>query len=324
MEHLETAKEILENDGLIGLPTETVYGLAALISSEKGLRKIFALKERPLFDPLIVHLYSKTQVGEVVDSWSPLAECISKKFWPGPLTMVLPKRKTLNPLITAGLSTVGVRMPSHPVAKALLQHVGKPLAAPSANKFGKTSPTCFAHVKKIFPTLYTLDGGACLVGIESTVIQIHAKENKISVLRPGVITMNDLRKHLKGYEMAVTVEEAKNTVASPGHLKQHYQPVKPLVVITDSQLWIPPKEIPPKEIPPKEIQRKLNLPPTARGVELVLNADPQIAARFLYSQLHKLSSTEADFLYVHKKAFMNGDGWTAIWDRLQRAASIFF
>ncbi len=316
---LETAKRILESDGIIGLPTETVYGLAALASSEKGLREIFAIKERPLFDPLIVHLYSKEQVGEVVDRWLPLAEFIAKKFWPGPLTMVLPKKKTLNSLITAGLDTVAVRVPAHPMARALLKYVGKPLAAPSANKFGKTSPTCFDHVKKVFPELYILDGGASSVGIESTVIQIHTpkgtdeeKNEKISVLRPGVITTNDVRKHLEDYQGSVRVEEAKNSVASPGHLAQHYQPIKPLVVLTNSQSPLP------------EILEKLNLSASAQGAELILNKDPQIAARFLYSQLHELSSTEVDFLYTHKEEFMNGDRWEAIWDRLRRAASIFF
>ncbi|MGZ3692981.1 MAG: L-threonylcarbamoyladenylate synthase, partial [Bdellovibrionota bacterium] len=137
---LEQAKKLILSGGVVALPTETVYGLAASILSEEGIKKIFAIKERPFFDPLIVHISDLEQKEQVISSWPEMADFLAQRFWPGPLTMVLPKHPALNPLITAGLDTVGIRMPAHPVARALIKKCEVPLAAPSANKFGKTSP----------------------------------------------------------------------------------------------------------------------------------------------------------------------------------------
>ena len=137
-QELERAKAELEAGGVVALPTETVYGLAASIFSEEGIRRIFAIKERPFFDPLIVHVSDLEQIKQVISEWPPLADYLARAFWPGPLTMVLPKHPGVNPLITSGLDTVGVRMPAHPIARQLIEKCGFPLAAPSANKFGKT------------------------------------------------------------------------------------------------------------------------------------------------------------------------------------------
>jgi L-threonylcarbamoyladenylate synthase len=147
---IERAAEILSRGGVVGMPTETVYGLAASIRSDEGLQRIFAVKERPFFDPLIVHINALSQKDEVVREWPKTAAFLAEHFWPGPLTMVLPRNLNLNSLITAGLDTVGIRMPRHPIATHLIECTGAPIAAPSANKFGKTSPTTIDHVRNEF------------------------------------------------------------------------------------------------------------------------------------------------------------------------------
>jgi L-threonylcarbamoyladenylate synthase len=162
------ARDRLVAGDVVAIPTETVYGLAASIDSEKGLRRIFSLKERPFFDPLIVHVASLKEASSLVRDWPPIADFIGRYFWPGPLTLVLPKAERVNSLITSGLDTVAVRYPSHPLTLDLIRLVGTPLAAPSANKFGKTSPSRALHVKSEFPgtDLLILDGGECEIGVE--------------------------------------------------------------------------------------------------------------------------------------------------------------
>ncbi|NDF16271.1 threonylcarbamoyl-AMP synthase, partial [bacterium] len=200
-QELERAKARLEGGGVVALPTETVYGLAASIRSEEGIKKIFAIKERPFFDPLIVHISDLEQKKQVISEWPPLADFLAKRFWPGPLTLVLPKHPSLNPLITSGLDTVGVRMPAHPIARQLIEKCGFPLAAPSANKFGKTSPTKAEHVRKGFEKedLLILDGGQSEVGLESTVVALAREGDKdvVTILRPGAVTFDILDSAMK-------------------------------------------------------------------------------------------------------------------------------
>ena len=148
---ISRARNALRGGDVVGMPTETVYGLAAPISNEAGIRRIFEVKDRPFFDPLIVHIASFAQLDLVVQDFPPLAQLLTQAFWPGPLTIVLPRSEAVNPLICSGLPTVGVRMPRHLLALRLIRSVGEPLAAPSANKFGRTSPTSAAHVRAEFP-----------------------------------------------------------------------------------------------------------------------------------------------------------------------------
>src|ERR1700730_13858714 len=170
---ISQAAEILRSGGLVAFPTETVYGLGANALNPAAVQKIFEMKGRPETSPLIVHVASVEMARKVVAEWPPLAQELSRKWWPGPLTMVLPKHSRVPANVTAGLPTVGVRMPNHPMALALIEESGVPIAAPSANRFTGLSPTTADHVKATFgDAVPALDGGPCTVGIESTVVAI--------------------------------------------------------------------------------------------------------------------------------------------------------
>jgi len=306
---LVKAAELLKKGEVVAIPTETVYGLAASIESDSGLRKIFSTKERPFFDPLIVHVASFEQAHEVTREFPPLADFLARWFWPGPLTLVLPKAASVNPVITSGLDTVAVRYPSHPLAQEIIKLNGAPVAAPSANKFGRTSPSTAEHVRQEFgDDLYVVDGGACEVGLESTVAAVST--NEIRILRPGGITKEDLEKALTRWAQPATVVRAESS-ESPGHLKHHYMPTIPLVIVRE-----PPT---PKLL--AEIARDLKKPAPQNPKELDLTDDAAQAARRLYSEMRELSESGADFLYVIRSEMRDGGLWAAVWDRLTRAAS---
>jgi L-threonylcarbamoyladenylate synthase len=309
-EDIQKAAEILKNGGVVGMPTETVYGLAADIKNSKGVDLIFQTKKRPFFDPLIVHIAHMVQVKTVVAEFSPLAQFLADKFWPGPLTMVLPKNKNLNPKISSGLDTVGVRFPKHAVAQKMINALGSPVAAPSANLFGKTSPTSADHVRKEFgEKVFVLDGGICEVGLESTVLGFAQHETIIEIYRPGFITAEDLRKTLKDFNRQVLVTHSESKVA-PGQLEHHYMPPIPLVILKN------------KKIAELETELKTQFKLTAwNPQELVLDADPIMAARELYQQLRKVSEDGASLIYVTEKIEHEQGLWVAIWDRLKKASS---
>lgn len=314
---LDRAKEVLLGGGVVALPTETVYGLAASIESEEGIRKIFSIKERPFFDPLIVHIADLEQKWQVISSWPDVADFLAKKFWPGPLTFVLPKNPKINTLITAGLDTVGLRMPSHPVARALIEECGVPLAAPSANKFGKTSPTKAEHVRKGFEKdeLLILDGGQSEVGLESTVIEFSEEGGKdiVTVLRPGGITESILSAALQERGKPFEIRR-KSSLASPGNVEHHYMPNIPLVIVVQEEMAL-------KQKTHDEICRDFQLERNDRGSELKLDKSPKLAARSLYVKMRECSDTGDSFIFVFRRKEQEGGLWDAIWDRLSRAAS---
>ncbi len=317
-ELLKARDRLLAGD-VVAIPTETVYGLAASIESEAGLRKIFATKERPFFDPLIVHVASFAQARTLVKDWPPVADFLARFFWPGPLTIVLPKAETVNPLITSGLSSVAIRYPSHPVAQDLIKLAAVPLAAPSANKFGKTSPSRAEHVRAEFPgiDLLVLDGGDCEVGVESTVVEINVlseDESEVRILRPGGVTEEMIRETLEKFSRSVRVVRAESPVA-PGHLKHHYMPPVPLVIL-------PEDEPTPLSLRRRtQLQSDLKTNELRNTSELVLNQDPEQAARELYSEMRRLAEEGADLLFIRAPRDRSGL-WSAIWDRLTRAASL--
>jgi L-threonylcarbamoyladenylate synthase len=294
---IDDACKRLKAGKVVAVPTETVYGLAASIESDAGLRRVFQLKQRPFFDPLIVHVSSFKQAKALVSEWPPLADYIARVFWPGPLTIVLPKAKHVNPLITSGLETVAVRFPRHKMTLNLIERLGSPIAAPSANRFGRTSPSRPEHVKSEFPgeDLLILDGGACEVGVESTVISI--ANNEIKILRPGGVTDVDLEGAIRKWAQPVTISRAIGSENSPGHLKHHYMPDIPLIIVSE------------KAMAPEG------------AIELRLNEHPEYAARELYSRLRELAATGSKSIFVRRKAEQNGGFWEAIWDRLSRAAT---
>ncbi len=210
---------------LVAVPSETVYGLAANALDARACRRIFAAKGRPLTDPLIVHIHSLRQLDEVAHA-NPAALALARKFWPGPLTLVLPKRPTVPDEVTAGLPSVAVRMPSHPLFRRLLKLCDLPLAAPSANAFGYVSPTTAAHVhhglgKKI---RHILDGGATPIGLESTIVDLRDPAHP-RLLRPGAITRAQLSRTLGRPVVGKTqVGRTSQAQLAPGSLKRHYSP----------------------------------------------------------------------------------------------------
>ena len=220
--------QILEKSQLVAIPTETVYGLAARIDRPDGIRRIFELKQRPSFDPLIVHFSQYHQVQSLIKEESffkPYIKDVMDRFWPGPLTLVLPKSDQVSDAITSGLPTVALRMPRHPLTLELIDKVNVPLAAPSANPFGRVSPTSALHVHQYFPELTVIDGGECEVGIESTIIELKKNwKNELcfQILRPGMLLEKDIEGLFKKQESDLDLSMA------PGRLKDHYQPRKPV------------------------------------------------------------------------------------------------
>jgi L-threonylcarbamoyladenylate synthase len=207
---LELAVEQLNAGNVVAMPTETVYGLAARIDSSAGIQKIFSIKQRPFFDPLIVHVSSKVMACQLTTDWSPLADFLAEHFWPGPLTMILPKTPTLDTMITSGLETVGIRMPRHSLALSLIEKAGTPLAAPSANPFGYISPTKAIHVEKQLGDKipYIIDGGSCDIGLESTIID--CTEQPFKILRLGGLSIETIE---KGINEKVDLLTIRNKVA---------------------------------------------------------------------------------------------------------------
>lgn len=210
------------------MPTETVYGLAANGFDARAVARIFEIKGRPSFDPLIVHVLNEEMLDRVVATIPDAARALIARFWPGPLTVVLPKTSGVPGLVTSGLPSVAVRMPAHPVARALLERAGAPLAAPSANRFGGLSPTRAEHVAAQLgngPDLI-LDGGACELGIESTIV---AFDRGVRVLRPGAVALEALSAVLP--EVRLERADAHVTPLAPGQLRHHYAPRTPLRLV---------------------------------------------------------------------------------------------
>lgn len=249
-ESIEEAASILQKDELVALPTETVYGLAGNATREEAVLKIFAAKERPTFDPLIVHLPesylsdSRDLISALVSDgilngsvllWQCAGEIASlmRAFWPGPLTLLLPKGSRIPDLVSSGLPTVGIRIPSHRVFQAVLAKTGFPLAAPSANRFGRISPTRADHVKaELFGRIAAiLDGGSCDIGVESTILEVNASGGA-RILRPGRVSSNEIEKILGRPVNQEPGWVEKNAASlAPGMMDQHYAPRKPLYLI---------------------------------------------------------------------------------------------
>ena len=234
------AVELLRKGEIVALPTETVYGLAADALNAIAVAKIFEAKERPRFDPLIVHLPDRAWLEKVADLPAQDRQLILKlahKFWPGPFTMVLPKRQIIPEIVTAGLDTVAVRVSAHPVFSKIIREFGKPLAAPSANRFGGVSPTAAQHVLDDLQDRITLiiEGGPTAHGIESTIVAI--RDGKINILRRGPITAEQLSELAK-----IDVVAAGEKVSVPGQLPAHYAPKTRLRLIGDAKSFSPDKD----------------------------------------------------------------------------------
>lgn len=297
--NLDKAADLLRQGEVVGMPTETVYGLAARIDQKQALEMVFRLKKRPSFDPLIVHVAAIDDAKKLVRDWPLTAQTLAEKFWPGPLTMVLPKQDTVSEIISAGLDTVGIRMPANKITRELIEKNGSPLAAPSANLFSKVSPTRREHVLQDFPDLFVLEGGECQHGIESTVVGVTAE--KVTILRPGVITKDDLIRALPNIEI-----DRKQSLAAPGNIDRHYQPNHPLFILDESvdlEAFLKDKKF-----------------SADRCLTLDLPDEAVLAARVLYARLRETNNQDIDCIVVFKTEKRKGGLWNSLWDRINRAA----
>ncbi len=217
----------LRNNALVAIPTETVYGLAANALKEEAVLKIFEAKQRPFFDPLIIHLPSITSISLYADLNNKKLQQLAQTFWPGPLTLLLPKKNNVPSIVTSGLATIAVRIPNHSVTLSLLNQLDFPLAAPSANPFGYISPTTALHVQKQLghKINYILDGGSCNVGLESTIVGV--EDDIVCIYRLGGLSISDIESVIGKVELKIN--HSSNPKA-PGQLKSHYAPKKPLFI----------------------------------------------------------------------------------------------
>ena len=311
---ISRAAAILRGGGLVAFPTETVYGLGAMATDARAVARIFEAKDRPHFDPLIIHIGSADWLDRYVASVSPEAERLAKRFWPGPLTLVLPKRDNIPDIVTSGLPTVAVRVPAHPVARALIQATGAPLAAPSANRFGQLSPTAAQAVAEEIGQRVDLilDGGPTQLGIESTIVAFGDAGPRM--LRPGPVTLEELCECL-GREVAVTTGPSA-TPESPGMLLRHYAPRTRLRIADPSAAAV-------------AIQgRRVGLlafraAPASRGFAAVetlsASGDLREAAANLFAALRRLDAAGVDEI-IAEPIPETGLG-RAIMDRLRKAAA---
>tara|TARA_R110001592_G_C13192409_1_gene753148 strand:+ start:14277 stop:15257 length:981 start_codon:yes stop_codon:yes gene_type:complete len=231
-QNIQAAANLIQLGELVAFATETVYGLGANALNPEAVAQIFAVKQRPHFDPLIVHIASMGQLDELTTEFSSTAEKLASKFWPGPLTLVLPKKKVVPDLVTSGLDSVAIRIPAHPMARKLLEITQLPIAAPSANKFGRLSPTRAVDVAEQLgdEIKLILDGGPCTVGVESTVIQCLGDQPVL--LRPGGISLEEIQACIGEIRLAEIEDYAEaNSPVSPGMLPKHYAPSTRLMIV---------------------------------------------------------------------------------------------
>jgi L-threonylcarbamoyladenylate synthase len=278
---------------LVAFPTETVYGLGANALDPAAIEKIYVAKGRPPSSPLIVHVSSLEMAKELVREWPERAEQLARIFWPGPLTLVLPKKPHVPDRLTAGLDTVGIRMPAHPVAQALIREAGVPIAAPSANLFGELSPTTAQHVRDGLGNSVSmvLDGGPSKVGIESTVVSLAGADAVL--LRPGMVTQHEIEAVIG--PVRVLKEATEGAHSSPGLRARHYSPKTPLILVERGQT-----------------------PPSGRGIYIQMPAEPREYAAVLYERLHQADAQGWDWIAIEHPP--RTEEWSAICDRLERAS----
>lgn len=306
------AAEVLAGGGVIGMPTETVYGLAGSACIERAIEDIYALKGRPKSNPLILHIGHAAQLESIVKYVPQSAYALAGAFWPGPLTLVLDKNPDVSSDVTSGLETVAVRMPAHPVALQLLKETGFPVAAPSANPFGRVSPTSSEHVLDYFQGKIPLilEGGRCRIGIESTIVGFRGE---MPVLyRKGAISAGEI-KHITG---ALSVQLFVDRVPqAPGMFSRHYSPVSPMLVSSDIRESL--AEHKGKRI---GVIRFAELGNEGSAFQIVLSPKGSFeeAAAGLYNALHEMDRNNPDIIIAEK--FPDTGLGTVINDKLTRAA----
>jgi len=314
------AATLLRRGELVALPTETVYGLAANAFDPAAVHRIYEVKGRPTYNPIIVHVASLAQARECVADWPHQAEALARAFWPGPLTLVLPRSSRVPDVVTARGPTVGVRWPSHPFMQAVIQECGFPLAAPSANLSEQVSPTNAEHVRRSLGGQISLivDGGQAQVGIESTVLDLTHPNARI--LRPGMIHEESLLAVVGELDGSGSVDSRH--LLSPGLLPRHYAPRAPLRTLdwTDEADLL--RQLAANNIVASRthVLAHTAIPSTAALCSVsVIPHDPEAFARALYAELHRCDAANAGWIVV--ECVPEAPAWSAIADRLRRAAT---
>ncbi|MES2567152.1 MAG: L-threonylcarbamoyladenylate synthase [Bacteroidota bacterium] len=312
--NISTAKNFLEKQQLVAIPTETVYGLAANALDPIAIARIFEAKERPTFDPLIVHISDLNEVQNYVTYIHPSLLKLAQKFWPGPLTLLLPKKINIPDLVTSGLDRVGVRVPNHPLTLELLRSLNFPLAAPSANPFGYISPTKAEHVQRQLSDkiTYILDGGDCGVGLESTIVG--EEDGEIIIYRLGGLSLEEIETVVG--KVSVQLNQSSNPKA-PGQLKSHYAPTKPFYLGDLKSLQ---KTYSGKKIGALVFGEQNYFDANVLIKNLSPNKNFEEAAINLFSFLRELDESDVDVI-ICELVREQGLG-LAINDRLRRAAAL--
>lgn len=314
---LDTPARALAAGQLVAFPTDTVYGLGANALENDAVAKIFAAKGRPASNPLIVHIADIEEIDAVVADFPPLAKKLATAFWPGPLTLILKRRDTVAKLVSAGLGTVAVRMPAHPVARELIRRAGVPVAAPSANRYTEVSPTTASHVLAGLGGAidFVIDAGPTSVGLESTVLSL--VDEPPHILRPGMITLAQIAAVAPDvcYANPSFLKDSVNR-ASPGLSHKHYSPRAALKIVEDPLAALRNLEDPATCAcilldPPSADMRAL------AGSVQVLGREPSHYARNIYAALHALDAPDVATIIVQRPP--HNDRWRAIRDRLERA-----
>lgn len=315
LEEIPRAVATLRAGGLVAFPTETVYGLGADASNPVAIKKVFAAKGRPHDHPLIVHIASSAQWHDWAQDIPPAAHTLAQKFWPGPLTLILKRAHGVSDLITGGQDTVALRVPSHPLAQALLKAFGGGVVGPSANRFGRVSATTAEHVRQEFGDSIdcVLDGGACEVGIESTIIDVSSA--KCALLRPGRITALQIESAL-GELLAMPDAQSPR---APGALEKHYAPRTPLMLVEGDLIDELTRSFARQGKRVAVLARNAHQPLIDKLVWIAAPAAPAGYAHDLYDNLRQLDAAACDVMLVEEPPL--AIEWTAVRDRLGRAAA---
>jgi L-threonylcarbamoyladenylate synthase len=318
-EVIDRAAAVLRRGGLVAFPTETVYGLGANALDERAVRRIYAAKERPGYNPLIAHVASIAGAARLAAEWPPIADRLARAFWPGPLTLVLPKRAEVPDAVTAGLDTVAIRMPAHPVALALIAAADLPIAAPSANRFTELSPTRAEHVARALGDRVDLivDGGPTTVGIESTVVDVSGE--RAVLLRPGLISVDDLAP-ITG-ALAPRPAPVPDSVPrpSPGMMERHYAPRAALRLFAPAERQHA-ADLARQASAAGQTVGALLLEPFPAPIDhpIQMPSTPAAYARELYAALHSLDERGCDVILVEHVPVTAA--WEGVRDRLERGA----
>ena len=321
---IDQAVAVLRAGGLVAFPTETVYGLGADATNAQAVRRIFAAKGRPATNPLIVHVADEQVARRYAAVWPDEATRLAREFWPGPLTLVVLRGQRIRPEVTAGLETVGLRAPDHPLALKLLRAFDGPLAAPSANRSGRVSPTTAEHVRHELGEAVdlVLDGGACKVGIESTVLDLTS--GTPAILRPGAVTQQQIEEVIGPVELVTTSVDLSQPACSPGQQAVHYSPTTPAFRFQADDAtrliqWLDEHSTETTAVLLTEGSGILSGAPSSAAPRHFdfLSPDPQEYARELYSALRRADAVGGAAIFIELPP--PTPQWTAVRDRILRA-----